>query len=58
MKTLVYGYPFVSRVFDKIRAENGEKKNWTWNYSQYSPQKFNIIDQNSFFSQYSDFIFE
>lgn len=46
MKTLVYGYQFVSRVFEKISAE----KNLTWNYSQYGPQKFNIMDQNSFFS--------
>lgn len=26
MKTLVYGYQFVSRVFEKISAENGAKK--------------------------------
>lgn len=26
MKPLVYGYQFVSRVFEKISAENGAKK--------------------------------
>lgn len=26
MKTLVYGYQFVSRVFEKTSAENGAKK--------------------------------